>query len=239
MLVFTCVNAEPAPLKQVTFGAVVFPPYVTKDAHTQTCSGEAITTTREILVDYGLSLQVVCASALRIFRLMETAEVDLTVNVKSTRAMPPGTLFSGQPFTRLFVDLYTHQADTGPDSVAAIRGYDYHGYRQDLERRGFSFVDLPDGLDAVEMFLKGRTKHLISYRGPFVHRLSMLTDAGPKDISRLPLASVDSYYAISANSPYKDMLLQVFSEHASTSQLTYFYPVAQSKWKEAFQPKTQ
>ena len=58
----------------ITMGVVLFPPDVTIDEKTKECVGSAITTTRELLLEYGFKLHVVCAPAQRIIRLLQNKE---------------------------------------------------------------------------------------------------------------------------------------------------------------------
>ncbi|MFT6990583.1 MAG: hypothetical protein ACJASL_002561, partial [Paraglaciecola sp.] len=51
-------------------------------------------------------------------------------------------------------------------TVAAIRGFSYHGFRTKLTTQGYDFFDLPTSISAIQLFLKKRSSHLISYRSP-------------------------------------------------------------------------
>ncbi|MCC2618207.1 hypothetical protein LJ739_18265 [Aestuariibacter halophilus] len=230
LVVGQCYAQQASPSRPITFGAVLFPPNSVWDADKQACVGHVIRETRRILTAAGLEVDVVCASALRIYRLMEEGEVDFTVNVKSTRAMPEGTLFSDTPYSQLFVELYSHSEDKGSDVIAGIRGYDYDGYRQILINSGFTFIDLPNSLDAIDMFLRGRAKHLISYRGPFQYHLHQPGQQQPLDAIGQTLTTVDTFYAIAANSPHKAVLLKVLSDYAEARGFDYFYQPSEQDW---------
>jgi hypothetical protein len=49
----------------------------------------------------------------------------------------------------LKLDLYTHKNAQAVKSVAAIRGFDYHGFRTKLTTQGFEIFDLPTSISAI------------------------------------------------------------------------------------------
>jgi polar amino acid transport system substrate-binding protein len=100
--------------------------------------------------------------------------------------------------------------------IAAIRGYDYNGYRKQLIEQGFTFVDVSNSEDAIRLFANKRTKYLLSYKGPFEdytknqksqNELLTLTNAHIK-----LLVSVPTYFVISKASLHYDALVNAFSE---------------------------
>ncbi|MFQ3189125.1 MAG: phage terminase large subunit [Paraglaciecola sp.] len=70
------------------------------------------------------------------------------------------------PFNTLKLDFYTHKNTEFNKSVAAIRGFSYHGFKASLTEQGYAFFNLPNSISALQLFLKKRTRHLISYRSP-------------------------------------------------------------------------
>jgi hypothetical protein len=192
------------------------------DEQTNECVGDFITITEKILAEYAITLDVVCAPPIRIYRLLENAEVDFTINIKSTQALPKDIIFVDVPLSTLNLKLYAYKNPQSIKSVAAIRSFGYHGFRTKLMAEGYNFIDLPTSISAIQLFLKERTTHLISYRAPVDYHLEEKKLEFKASISVLPLLDVPTYYAISGKSPHLDKLRTAFSEYASKHQLTFF-----------------
>ena len=206
----------------MTLGILVFPPHSILDEVTNECVGRFVTITKKILAEYAINIDVVCAPPIRIYRLLENAKVDFTINIKSTKALPKGIVFVDTPFSTLRLDLYAHKNAKSRRSVAAIRGFGYHGFRQRLTAQGYDFFELPTSISAIQLFLKKRTSHLISYRSPVDYYIQENKLNVKDDISVLPLVEVPTYYAISGQSPYLETLQAAFDDYASKHQLTFF-----------------
>lgn len=58
-------------------GVFLIPPDITIDEKTKKCVGREINVTRRILSEYGINLSVVCAPAMRIYRMIEDGTVGL------------------------------------------------------------------------------------------------------------------------------------------------------------------
>jgi polar amino acid transport system substrate-binding protein len=206
----------------VTLGILVFPPHSRIDDVTNECVGRFVNITEKILAEYSINLDVVCAPPIRIYRLLENADVDFTINIKSTKALPKDIVFVDTPFSTLRLDLYSHKNTQLKKSVAAIRGFSYHGYRDKLTTQGYQFFDLPDSISAIQLFLKNRTSHLISYRSPVDFYIEEKKLNVKDDVSVSPLLDVPTYYAISGQSTHLKKLQVAFDDYASKHQLTFF-----------------
>lgn len=191
------------------------------------CGGPGVEQTAKILASAQLMLEAVCVTPARMYLLLQTGEIDLSINIKSTKALlhtnpQQAPRFASPAYMDLKLMLYSHSRSSkapANDSVAAIRSFDYQGQRQLLSARGFSFIDVSDATSAIELFLHYRTEHLISYSAPFD---SYLTQSYPsnKSIPASPLwqssqlATVPAFYVISAQSPQRDLLLQTIENYA-------------------------
>lgn len=207
---------------KVTLGVIVFPPHSRLDVGTNQCVGHFISITEKILAEYAIDIDVFCAPPIRIYRLLENADVDFTINIKSTQALPKDIVFVDTPFNILKLDLYTHKNAQSVKSVAAIRGFDYHGFRTKLTTQGFEIFDLPTSISAIQVFLKKRSSHLISYRSPMEYYIEEKKLNIKDDITSLPLLDISTYYAIAGQSPYLEKLQLAFDDYASKHQLTFF-----------------
>jgi polar amino acid transport system substrate-binding protein len=192
---------------------------------TNECVGKAIDITRTILKTSGYQLKIICAPAARIYKMMEQGKVDFTINVKSTRQLQPHTTFIEPLFTVLNLQLYSY-AQKEPLTIAAIRGFDYLGHRQRLETKGYIFSDLATAEDAITMFIRGRTRALITYERPFNNYLKhALNNKLPDGISVSNLQSIGTYYGISKRSPIHDEIMNFFTSYISENQITEFFPL--------------
>ena len=150
----------------ITMGVVLFPPDVTIDEKTKECVGSAITTTRELLLEYGIKFHVVCAPAQRIIRLLQNKEIDFTISVKSDELLTQHVVYSDIPFRKVKINLYTRNELKQFKTISAVRGFEYQGYRKKFSEEGIEFIDLPNTVSAIQFFLKGRSEAMISYGAP-------------------------------------------------------------------------
>lgn len=196
----------------VTIGVHQFPPYTFVDG--DHCGGPAIEQTKRILADYNIELATVCLTPARMYKMLQSGEIDLSINVRSTKALAEQD-FAEPYFTMLhliLVDGDPRWLNRNQKLVAAIRGFDYHGQRQQLTARGFSFYDAANADDAVEMFFKGRTSHLITYEAPF--RALMQRDQITTEYVMHRIADVPTFYVLSSQSMHRDLLKSVFAHYA-------------------------
>ena len=206
----------------VTLGILVFPPHSILDEVTNECVGSFISITEKILAEYAISVDVVCAPPIRLYRLLEHADVDFIINIKSTKALPKDIVFVDIPFNTLSLNLYTRKNGQSEKSVAAIRGFGYHGFRTKLTAQGYEFIDLPTSVSAIRLFLKKRSDHLISYRSPVDYYIQEKNLNIKDEVSILPLLEVPTYYGISGKSPHLEKLKAAFDDYASKHKLMFF-----------------
>lgn len=208
--------------ENVTLGILVFPPHSEIDEQTNECAGGFITITKKILAEYAIKVDVVCAPPIRIYRLLENAEIDFTINIKSTQALPKDIMFVDPPFSMLNLDLYSHENAPSLKSVAAIRGFGYHGFRAKWMAKGYHFIDLPTSISAIQLFLKKRSGHLMSYRSPVEYYVKEKKLDISDSVAIVPLVRVPTYFAISGKSPHSEKLQAALSDYASKHQLMFF-----------------
>jgi hypothetical protein len=219
LLLFSCaLNAE----NKITLGVVLFPPDSVLDISTKECVGDFIEITRQVLLEYSINIDTVCAPPIRIYRFLKNGDVDFTINIKSTKAMPKNMVFTEIPFHTLNLNLYAHQSAKEQKNVAVIRGFGYHGYRDKLVGEGFKVIELPTSVASLEVFLKKRSSHLLAYQSPVNYYLHMnKVDLG-EYITVTPLLDIPTYYAISGSSPHLEKLLGAFNHYATKHRLENF-----------------
>jgi polar amino acid transport system substrate-binding protein len=194
------------------------------------CFGEAVDLTREILETADIKVIAVCAPAARLYRMLGNGEIDLTINIKQTKALPANVSFIEPPYTQLSLVLLSHVTaavalnSVEKPTIAAIRGFDYSGQRQRLSAQGYQFVDLPDSIDAVEMFIKGRSNALLTYEAPFNFFMTQRYLPIATIYDRQLLDTLNTYYAISNTSLHKTYIQQALTAYAASEQLRYFTP---------------
>jgi polar amino acid transport system substrate-binding protein len=189
---------------------------------TNQCVGRFISITKKVLAEYDINVDVVCAPPVRIYRFLKSTDVDFTINIKSTQALPKDIVFVDTPFNTLNLDLFTHKDIQSMKSVAAIRGFSYHGFRTKLTTQGYDFFDLPTSISAIQLFLKKRSSHLISYRSPMKYYIEEKRLNIENGVSVIPLTNVPTYYAISGDSPHLNKLKSALDDYASKHQLSFF-----------------
>lgn len=100
LLIVFCCNAlvtsvviadENANVKFITLGLVDFPPFSYLDESRNECIGYFVSTTRQLFAEYNIRVKAICAPAARVYRMMRNVEIDLTVNVRTTKLLqaPP------------------------------------------------------------------------------------------------------------------------------------------------------
>ena len=209
---------------EIRLGVHNFPPYfvMTDNEH---CGGEAVELSRNLLQNSDIKLTTVCATPARLYKMLQSGEVDLTINIKHTKALPDNVSFVATPFVQLSLVLLTHGAAVAREqhpTIAAIRGFDYHGQRQVLGDKGYSFIDLPDSISAVEMFIKGRSSALLTYEAPFNHYLQQHDLPFAAHYQCQLLEHIDAYFVVSEQSAHKTYISEKLTQHANSEQLSYF-----------------
>ena len=216
-------------MEKVTLGILEFPPHSRIDEVTNECLGGFISITEQILAEYDLAVDVICAPPIRIYRMLNNGEVDFTINIKSTEALPKDVIFVETPLSTLKLELYSNNSIKSMRSIAAIRGFGYHGFRTTLIEQGYDFIDLPTSISAIKLFLKERSSHLISYRSPVDYYIKEKQLNINSDTSTKLLTTVPTYYAISAQSLHNKKLKSAFDDYASKHSLLFFDQVIPEK----------
>ncbi|KKO50299.1 hypothetical protein VT06_02305 [Arsukibacterium sp. MJ3] len=212
---------------EIRVGVHNFPPYFVVKGD-NTCGGEAVELTRNILQTDTITVRAVCATPARLFKMLSRGEVDLTINIKQTKTLPNNVSFINPPYAQLSLVLLTYNNQSTAltslqqPTIAAIRGFDYLGQRQILSERGFLLIDLPDSIDAIKMFVKGRSNGLLTYEAPFSFYLAQQPPQLTQRYQRQLLEYIDAYYVISDQSLHKLYISTTLSDYAATKQLRYF-----------------
>lgn len=216
---FSCITKA---ADRPTIGLLLMSPYTVYDEKTNLCKSEALKVTKKILLAYSMDLSAICAPPVRIYQLMQNGELDFTINIKSTKSLNENTLFVDTPYRILQLNLYTHKELSSRKEIASVRGFNYEGHRNNFQEDGFKFIDVPDSLSSIKIFLRKRTSHLISYEAPIIHYLNENKKVLGSDITISPIVSVTSHYAISHTSPYKEKLLSIFVDYAKEHNVSTF-----------------
>jgi polar amino acid transport system substrate-binding protein len=222
IFIFLLLSTPTSAKDNVTLGILIFPPHSRLNELTNECEGRFVTITKKILAEYSINVDVVCAPPIRIYRLLKNADVDFTINIKSTQALPRDVVFVETPFNTLSLDLYRHKNASAIKSIAAIRGFSYQGFRTKLMGQKYEFVDLPNSISAIQLFLKNRTNYLISYRSPVEYYIEEKKLNIKDDVSVLPLIEVSTHYAISGQSVQLKKLKAALEDYASKHQIRFF-----------------
>jgi hypothetical protein len=186
--------------KTLHLGVYNFPPDFFASPDNKQCGGLAFDQLKNQLQGLGYHLKAVCIPPARLYKELADGNVDMIVNIKSTKALPEHLRVIEPPFSLLEATLYQHKSRSqAPNdlSIAAIRAFDYQGKRAELIRQQFEFVDMPDATAAIDLFLHERTRYLLTYDGPFQARLAQ--------IRQLPFQTLSPYVAaeLNAKQPFK------------------------------------
>lgn len=214
-LLYTPLYAQPSKLTdentKVVLGVVEFPPLVVKSTDSLGCYGDAVTISRTILELVGYQVEVECPPPARLFERIRTGQVDITVNVKGTKALENTVTFIDKPFTYLSIVLMTNLHVDNNKTVAAIRGYDYVGMRQVLESEGYTFFDMANSSDAIQLFQYGRTSHLATYEAPYLYHIKRNSN-NIDDVTVSMRKDIPTFLAISNASEKKEELANKLSK---------------------------
>ena len=208
--------------KQITIGLVVFPPLILQQSDNGDCSGPAVEISRKVFGDAGFDVDIYCAPAARLYTLIKEGKVDVTINVNSTSAIKQHVDFHHVPFANLKVALLTNLSLSDINTVSAIRGFDYHGVRQKLDDMNFTFVDLPNGNDAVNVFLRGRTGGVLTYMRPYRYLIARGTLLIPDNIQIEEMLEIETYYGVSKASKWHDEIFSALNTYTEENQVVRF-----------------
>lgn len=212
-------TTEPVTLKM---GLHNFPPdfVVSKDG--QHCGGQGLELTRQIFQPLNVRIEPVCLTPARMYLLLDSGEIDLTINIQSTRQLANRHHFIAPPYRALQLMLYSHPDNNKVPqhrSVALIRGFDYAGERQKLLHQGYQLQDLPDSISAIEFFLLKRSQYLLTYQGPFASYLQQSASTQP--LHGQKLAQMDTFYLLSDSSAHLSLMRQQLQAYASQYHCRY------------------
>ena len=118
--------------------------------------------------------------------------------------------------------MYSRGDSQQPGSVAAIKGFDYNGLRVKLTELNYEFIDLPNTISAIQVFLKNKSDHLMAYSGPMDYYLDRNKISLTPDITYREFFTLDSHIALNKKSPKLDMLNRLFTKYAVDNKLTKF-----------------
>ncbi|RVU35604.1 hypothetical protein EOE67_13495 [Rheinheimera riviphila] len=213
-------QAAPVVLKM---GVHNFPPDIVVNAD-GSCGGPGLELSRDIFEAAGMQVEPRCITPARMYLLLDSGDIDFSINIKSTLKLSRQHLPVEPPYSKLQLVLYSHNHSSDAprdDSVAAIRAFDYQGQRQQLLQRGYIFVDLPDSVSASQFFLHQRSQHLITYDGPFRSFLSKSQPELLKELQRKPITSIDTFYIVSAQSKHQAAMQQAITQFAQKHRCLY------------------
>lgn len=204
----------------IVFGITVFPPSSIVDTTTGRCTGPAIDATNSIFSET-FKVEIFCAPAARIYKLLKVGDIDLTLNIKSTSALEQLVTFYNRPFNQLNIAVYSHADIAFSRTVATIRGFDYQGVRTSLLNDGFKLFDVPSATDTITLFLRRRTSHLVSYVGPFNYFIATSNFEVPFHLEVDYVGRVDTFYGISKASLHHNALLELLSRFGNNMESRY------------------
>lgn len=220
------VDNKPDVIKQrVVLGVVEFPPLVMKDTTTLKCHGDIIDAISALLTKLNYEVRVECAPPARLFERVRTGVVDLTINVKGTRALDDNVIFLDKPVVFLSTLLVSNKKRLNEKSVAAVRGYDFLGMRKELQEEGYTFFDMANASETIQLFEMHRTAHLLTYEAPYMFYVAN----NGSTVSELLVSqrrNIPSFLAVSKTSDQKDSLItnleQAMMDISSYSILDFY-----------------
>lgn len=216
--------AEPLTIKM---GLHNFPPDFVVSADGQSCGGPGFELTRRLFATQQITVEAVCVTPARMYLLLESGELDFSINIKSTIALTPQQgqhRFVAPPYSQLQLVMYSHKIRSSAprdNSVALIRGFDYQGQRARLAERGFVVVDLPDSISASELFLHQRSQHLLTYDGPFRAYVEAKDPTLLANFERKAISAMDTFYVLSAHSSHISAMQHAIVSYAKQHQCRY------------------
>lgn len=215
--------ASPEVLGVVKMGVHNFPPDIVVNAD-GSCGGPGVALSQQIFAAVNLHVEPVCITPARMFMLLDSGDIDFSINIKSTQKLSRQHLAVAHPYSELQLVIYSHPPRSQAprdNSVAAIRAFDYQGQRARLLQRGYVFADLPDSVSASQFFLHQRSQHLLTYEGPFRAYLKAQNPELLKNLQRQAITSIDTFYILSAQSPHQQAMQQAIEQFAKKHRCRY------------------
>lgn len=217
------VPSQPSETVVLKMGLHNFPPEIVVNAD-GSCGGPGLELSRKVFATLGMQVEPVCITPARMFLLLDSGDIDFSINIKSTQKLSRQHLAAATPYSELQMAMYSHPPRSKAprdNSVAAIRAFDYQGKRQQMLQRGYQFVDLPDSITATQFFLQQRSQHILTYDGPFRAYLQTHNPEVLKDLQRQAITSIDTFYVLSARSPHQQAMLQAVQIFAKKHHCRY------------------
>ena len=219
----TPMPASPTETIVLKMGLHNFPPEIV--VHDDgSCGGPGLVLSQVVFADFGMKVEPVCITPARMYLLLDSGDIDFSINIRSTEKLSRQHLAVAPPYSELQLVMYSHlPRSTAPrdNSVAAIRAFDYQGQRNLLLQRGYHFIDLPDSVSASQFFLHQRSQHLLTYDGPFRALLQAQNPAQLKDLQRKAITSIDTFYILSARSAHQQAMQQAIQAFAKKHRCRY------------------
>lgn len=214
-------HAEPDK-KNVVLGVVVFPPLTIIDPVSGQCTGPGISITEKIMREANLPLESFCVPAARLYKMVSEGIIDLTINVKSTQALQGHMHFLDTPFSMLKLVVLRNPGIERGFSIAGIRGFDYHGKRQTLNQSGYTFVDVPSAVDAINLFLHQRTGFLITYLGPYQSFIASSQHPIPDKVESISVDEIPTYYGVYVKSSRRTEIETAINDYINRYEVKKF-----------------
>lgn len=216
------ISAEAHRQKTISIGLVVFPPLILQESDNGECSGPAVDISHTVFTRAGFNVEIYCAPAARLYALIKEGKIDVTINVNSTSAIKQHVEFYHIPFATLKVALLTNLAVNDINTVSAIRGFDYHGVRQRLNEKNITFVDLPNGNDAIHVFLRSRTGGLLTYMRPYRYLIARSSFPIPDNIHVEEMLEIETFYGVNKKSLWHDEILTALNNYTEANNVIRF-----------------
>jgi hypothetical protein len=221
LLFSSFISAKNAPT--LTYGAVSFPPSSYTDPKTHKCIGITVDAVRRILANYNFKMVTVCASAKRIYKMMENGQIDLAINTAYSKHLEGLVTVVNPPFRYQKVTLY-HNPDIEKNNiVAAVRGFNYDGHRSRLKQKGLIFADLLNTKKSLEFFLKNRSSYLLSYKAPIAYTLKQKNITFHDNIYEEDIGVIPMHFSINNISPIYDEIKAALDDYALKNKIKTFY----------------
>lgn len=202
-----------APAKEkisIRVGTIVFPPLVQKDSDGR-CHGNSIDNIYRIFQSDVFAVEIYCATPARIYRDFANANVDITLNIKSTDSLADNVYFSKHPTNVLEVILYSKK-DSDIRTVSSIYQFNYHGIRDSLVSEGYKMIDQANSKEAITVFIRGGTDALLSYKMPFEYYSAQVLERASfgrikVEYDEKSLMKVPTYFVVNKSSPYAELII--------------------------------
>lgn len=208
----------------VRMGIHNFPPDFSVSKDGNQCGGRAVEVLDHILLPQGYEIVPVCTTPARMYRLLDTGDIDLSISTITNKLISKTHSFLLPPYLELELVLYSHSPATGApqdNTVAAIRGFDYQDMRGQMLKNGYKFIDMPDAISAVNFFMHQRSAHLLTYQGPFLYFMQHNNPEALTKFEYKSLIKIDIQVVVSARSRYRSQVIKMLSNYTELHKCRY------------------